>query len=381
MKILYLASGPIPSNAANSIHAVHMAASFGSLGHEVTVLAPSATLMNLYRRRSVARLYGVEERFSLLSAWYPKGPAGSKIYEAILLIVLRVVKPNLVYSRHLLGARISSGRGFSTVFEAHKPDWERTPKSRKLFNNLLGSQSLVGLVSITQALENYVKESFALAPGKTFVAPDAGFNRSLTIRKSRSSPFVVGYFGSLLPGKGLDSILSIAPHCPSATFMVVGGTAKEISHIRKSLNIPRNVSLHQRLPHSCIQATMAGCDVLIAPYSENVETFGGGADVAQWMSPLKLFEYMSVKKPIVCSDLPVLREVLEHEISALLVGPGDIEGWAQAIKRLRNDGELGERLATTALEAFQKQHTWHERARRILAWLQADSNPAFANAR
>lgn len=373
MKILYLASGPVPSNAANSVHVVHMAGALASLGHDVTVLAPSSLFAVVKSGKAVAQRYGAADSFRLLNAWHPQVPGGSLLYRAILRVVLWVSSPDLVYSRHLRGACIAVDRGYGGVFEAHKPDWERSSRGRDRFWYLLGAANFLGVVCISEALAKHVVDSFPLASGRTFVAPDAGPNWPSSMAKPSRSSFVVGYFGSLLPGKGLETILSIAPHCPGATFLVVGGTRAEIAQIASSVDVPKNVILRVRQNHAVLPGLMARCDVLVAPYLEKVQTFGGGADVSAWMSPLKLFEYMSTGKPIICSDLPVLREVLEHDVSALLVSPGDTKRWVEAIDRLRNDEELQSRLATKALEDFRHNHTWVERARRTLAWVDASA--------
>jgi glycosyltransferase involved in cell wall biosynthesis len=62
-------------------------------------------------------------------------------------------------------------------------------------------------------------------------------------------------------------------------------------------------------------------DVLLAPYLSDVEGHGRGRNIAEGMSPLKLFEYMAHGKPIVSSDLPVIREVLRDSVNSVLVSP------------------------------------------------------------
>ena len=108
-----------------------------------------------------------------------------------------------------------------------------------------------------------------------------------------------------------------------------------------------------------------GMDVLLAPYQEDTRV-PGGLNTARWMSPIKIFEYMASRKPILCSDLPVLREVLCHEENALLLPPREPQAWASALARLNSDAALAERLAETALRNFEERHTWQERARKIL---------------
>jgi len=47
--------------------------------------------------------------------------------------------------------------------------------------------------------------------------------------------------------------------------------------------------------------------------------------LADWMSPLKIFEYMAAGLPIVTSDLPVLREILAPGRDACMTPPGDAQ--------------------------------------------------------
>src|SRR5690606_20775807 len=103
---------------------------------------------------------------------------------------------------------------------------------------------------------------------------------------------------------------------------------------------------------------------LLAPYQAHVQTAGGG-DTAAWMSPIKLFEYMAAGKPILCSDLPVLREIIEDGRNGLLLPVDDVKAWAAALRGLLNAPAERRRLGTAAHIDLLARHTWLERARRI----------------
>ena len=60
-----------------------------------------------------------------------------------------------------------------------------------------------------------------------------------------------------------------------------------------------------------------------APDIRVVFGVGGGTNLADWISPLKMFEYMAQGKAIVASDLPMLREVLRNGENALLCDSDD----------------------------------------------------------
>jgi glycosyltransferase involved in cell wall biosynthesis len=107
-------------------------------------------------------------------------------------------------------------------------------------------------------------------------------------------------------------------------------------------------------------------DVLIAPYQPVVTLRGGAGNNADWVCPLKLFEYMAAGKPIVCSDLPILCEVVSHEDTAILCSPTKVEQWAEALRRLRDHKKLADLIAARALEKFTQYYSWDARAAFVL---------------
>ena len=83
-----------------------------------------------------------------------------------------------------------------------------------------------------------------------------------------------------------------------------------------------------------------------------------------YTSPLKLFEYMASGRPIIASDLPSLREVLD-ENSAVFFESGDSSQLAESIKNILNNENLGRSISSRAFEKV-KNHTWENRAKKIL---------------
>ena len=85
------------------------------------------------------------------------------------------------------------------------------------------------------------------------------------------------------------------------------------------------------------------------------------------MSPLKIFESMAARKPIVCSDLPVLREILRHKETGWLAPPDDPEGWVSALRTLERDEGLRRALGDRAREELVREYTWDHRVQRLLS--------------
>ena len=105
------------------------------------------------------------------------------------------------------------------------------------------------------------------------------------------------------------------------------------------------------------------------PYQQEVR-IGNGLDTSQWMSPMKMFEYMLAGRPIISSNLRVLREVLHDEVNALLVGADDVGAWESALKQL-DSPELRYKLARNAYDEASTNYTWDIRVQRVLEHLNA----------
>jgi len=93
------------------------------------------------------------------------------------------------------------------------------------------------------------------------------------------------------------------------SFLLAGGEPEDVAALReKSANLGlSNVILTGFIPNADLPIYQAACDILLMPYQSQVAASSGG-DIARYLSPMKLFEYLACGKPILSSDLPVLRE-------------------------------------------------------------------------
>ena len=283
------------------------------------------------------------------------------------ILSARLLRIGLVYTREPRFAWWLARAGFPAALELHHDHLSFAPRSKAAFAALAQPPRLRGLVAISQAIADAILKDFPSLESKIIVAADgadAATSPPEPIEAWSPSKLSVGYVGHLYPGKGMEIIADLAPLCPWAHFDIVGGRAEDVQYWKERTGTLANLTLHGPVPHAAVPAKLAQFDVVLAPYKRSVIVSNGRMDVASWMSPLKIFEYMASEKAIIASDLPVLREVLTDGATARLCDPDDVQSWAAALKRLADDPAERQRLGRSARELLLSGYTsWKQRGR------------------
>jgi len=84
--------------------------------------------------------------------------------------------------------------------------------------------------------------------------------------------------------------------------------------------------------------------------------------------PVKLFEYMAAGVPVVASDFPIWRDILERTRCGLVVDPADPQAIGCAIRDLLDSPSMAEEMGRNGREAILKHYNW-EREKRALVEL------------
>jgi len=144
---------------------------------------------------------------------------------------------------------------------------------------------------------------------------------------------------------------------------VVGGTPKDISDFKEFISTNRipNVIVTGYVSPKLIPKYLAAADVLVLPNTSEE------AISRLYTSPLKLFEYMAARRPIVASDLPSVREILNEE-NAILVRSDNPKALADGIQKVLTNEELSKKLAENAFKEVQR-YSWEKRAEKILEFI------------
>ncbi|MES2213791.1 MAG: glycosyltransferase family 4 protein [Patescibacteria group bacterium] len=365
MKITYIADVRLPTEKAHGVQIMKSCEAFVLSGATVELIIPD-------RENPIKKdpfdYYGVERIFSIRKIKSPSLMRFEKYLGALAfrlqvagflsrLALLRVPKETIVYTRSTEVAWLFSMRGYKTVFEAHV--WPETKIS--LFVRLLSKVYLIVCNS------GGTEEEFKKRGMNTLAVPN-GVDLSMfdikadpiLLREKLGLPQdkkVILYTGHLYAWKGVDVVFkaaSLMKDDPHVVFVLVGGTQKDIEKYKNLVqnNALDNVMLLGHKEQKALPEFLRASDALLIP---NIPI---SIESEKYTSPIKMFEYMASGRPIIASDMPSMREIL-NEKNATLITPGSAEALKAAIHDLRDTGAEARR----DVENF----TWEKRALKILS--------------
>ncbi|MCH7480487.1 MAG: glycosyltransferase family 4 protein, partial [Chloroflexi bacterium] len=351
MKIALIAGSKIPSRTANSIQTMKMAQAFVERGHDIKVYVPGVSPDQSWEE--IAQQYGVRTQIDI--RWLPTIPR-LRSYDFGIRAVHQGLHwgADLLYTRLPQAAAYASWRGFATIFEVH--DMPSGRFGSRLMRVYLRGRGARRLVTITHALADEIGSMYPVPSlsGFSVIAPDGvdldRYHDLPAPRKARAAlgmadKFTAGYSGHLYPGRGIDLILRVAARLPEFNFMIMGGDQNEIAQLKRSVEEGglKNILVFGFVSNDKLPGYQAACDALLMPYQVRVSASSGG-DIARYLSPMKMFEYLACGRAILASDLPVLQEALISGENALILPSADTGAWVRALKKLSADPDYKVRL-------------------------------------
>ena len=370
MKITYIAPSKIPSETANSVQVMKVCQAFTQLGHETRLYVPGT---EPHDWSDLEEQYGIRTPFEI--TWLPARPSMRKL-DFTWYAVQQAKKggANVIYTRLLWAAVFAMQQNLPVILEMHEiPSGRFAPA---LYRHYLARKGKRLTVFITRALQNEIERSLSVShdPLETCIAPDGvdlerfeNLPSPAQARKDlglREAPTAV-YSGGFYPGRGLEILFDLAGSFPQVQFLWIGGRPEVLAEWKNKLTHAglTNVTLTGFIPNEKLPAYQAAADILLMPYRQKVAGSSGG-DIASVTSPMKLFEYMACGRAILCSDLPVLHEVL-NEGNALFYPPEDLNAMSAAFARLLDDAVLRQSLGEQVRREVV-HYSWRSRMQAIL---------------
>ncbi|MBD3374866.1 glycosyltransferase [candidate division KSB1 bacterium] len=173
---------------------------------------------------------------------------------------------------------------------------------------------------------------------------------------------VIGFVGSMHHWHGLvpmkESILALMQYDEQLVFLFVGSGGAEAKQFMDYFE-PRHrkrIYFIEHVEHDQVKHYISLFDIAIAPYPK-IDVF--------YFSPVKIFEYMSLAKPVVAPDLGQISDIIDHAQNGMLYSAGDWDAFKRNILVLLNDPELARQIGAAARETVYRSFTWSDKAKEL----------------
>jgi len=171
--------------------------------------------------------------------------------------------------------------------------------------------------------------------------------------------FVGNFFHWHDVGTLLEAFKRAREACPEARLLLVGDGERraEMEKLAYHLGLRDVVRFTGIVPHARVPAYIAAADIAVVPYPPMQQEM--------WLSPLKLFEYMSSGKAVAASAVGQITAVLQDGVNGLLVPPGDAAALAEALVRLMQNPGLVQALGEQARADALAKYSWESYLSRL----------------
>lgn len=183
--------------------------------------------------------------------------------------------------------------------------------------------------TIQPKLRNFKKKMGFFQTGVNFRIFDPSKSFSLSVSLGLKNRFIVFYHGVLSPNRGLQATLKAIAickqHISNILFMIVGTGAgeSELKNLASDLKIEKSVFFTGGVPFEEVPNYIKTADVGIIPLPQ--------IDWWNVSSPIKLKEYLAMQLPVIATDIPAHRFVVEKAGGTTLIKNNSQANIAQAI--------------------------------------------------
>ncbi|MEP6501836.1 MAG: glycosyltransferase family 4 protein [Betaproteobacteria bacterium] len=376
-----------------SIHIESIVAALRALGHEVRVVGP----VDIEHRAAATPVAGTARRPSLLGRI--KAAVPRSVFELLQIAynaiawrrldrAVREFRPDFIYERYALyafaGGMVARRQGVAMILEVNTPYAQAWAKYYGLhlprLARWLEARTLRAadhVITVTHA-QSTLLQQIGVRAERITVSHNA-IDPSWFSQERQHDPAlrariglrgtVVGFVGTMNRWQGIPRFAEVIPsvlaRCADASFLFVGdGEFRQpLENLCRANGTADRVVFVGRQPHAKVPAFVAAMDIAVL------------LDSNAYGSPMKIFEYWGMGKPVVAPSVAPVLEVMRDRETGLLIEPGNAEQLADRIVELAGDPALRARLGAAGRACATANHTWRNNAEQIVAAYEALAVP------
>jgi L-malate glycosyltransferase len=359
MKVLLLAD-------ANSIHTRRWAVALAARGIRVAIFSLTP-MKDPFTEENGITMYGNKKGEPGIS---DSGLLRKSEYLTKIPVVwkcIREFKPDILHSHYassygILGAMSGFHPFVLSVWGSDVYDF---PK-QSLFTRIILRHNLKKADRLLSTSHIMAVETGKYTPKEVTVVPfgiDTEVFRPLENRSTAGrNELVIGTVKALETIYGIDVLLNAFailrnrhPELPLRLVIVGGGTQKEgLKALSGILSITDRVTFTGKVPHTRVPAILNTFDLFVA--LSHKESFG-----------VALLEASACQLPVVATDIEGFREVVENNVTGILIPAGNPEAAATAMEKLILDAGVRAELGSNGRENVIHSFNWNDNVEQMLS--------------
>lgn len=228
---------------------------------------------------------------------------------------------------------------------------------------------------VSSALKTFVEKTYKIPSTKIFVQPNCiNFEnvlvddrqiKAIRTKYQLEGKSIIGFVGSIFPHHGVDILIDafalVAKQFPNAILMIVGDGSimDELKARARKNEIEEKVCFAGKHDHKEVFNFIALMDMCVMAKSN-------------WYgSPIKIFEYGAMHKPIIAPNTVPVKDVMQDNVNGLVVEM-DKDNIAKAICTLLDNPVLCKNIANQFYADITQHYTWEIAAENILKAYKSD---------
>lgn len=376
-RIYYITNARMPTEKAHGIQIAKMSEALRARGANLTLVIPRR---HAYRQAggksdSLKEFYNLTDDIPLIRL--PVLPYGWSFwlgsFSFMLVAFLFLLYRKMVGERFLVYTIDMDQFSFALLPFLRAPYFVEIhdAKRRGILFHWLFSRAQ-GVLTINHIIKKKLCERFGMPEQKVLVAPNGisdEFFRAGNISKEEArraldlprEKRIALYAGQLYAWKGLEIFADAARLAPDIFWCLAGGTREVFEKITGIRHIPNNLVFGGIRPYREMPLLMAAADTLIV--------LGTRHDEYSYYhtSPMKLFEYLPVGRPIIAARTPAIADMVS-EREVFFYEPDNAENMAAVVQEaIQNTSAASDK--TRAARTLAEKYTWQKRAELVLKYI------------
>ncbi len=364
--INYVCEVNYPNTSAYGIHVLKMCDAFAK-NNKVNLFVPSSSCSFGKLKKD----YKIKNKFKLIKIFNNKKKANflNRLFFSLKILInikKKLTTKSLFISRSVIFAILFNFYSKNIILELHH---QLSGLTKILFNSLK-SLSLLNNIKYIFIHKNLTqifkpKNKYYLCLDDAVDIKD--FKLKKNVKKFKNTCV---YVGSFHPGKGLELIIKLSKKLKNINFHLYG----DKKFLKNNLKLERNIKIFGFSKYKNIPNILSKYQVALMPYGNFVSGRLSNINLAQSMSPLKMFDYLASSNIIVASDLKIYKHILKHKKNSILINNLKLNLWSKSINEIFKSNQKYNYIKKNALLTSYK-YTWEKRSDKIINF----SNKKFFN--